>query len=187
MPKLLNLDVKDEFKDAFEVVKLNVAKMQEISQRIDATKPALLFIILSSLATTLGLVIFSPALIKTAVSSFGDLTALLIVFGWILAIILPIVELIFYIWLLSFVAEKMFNGRAYFDQFFRVMGYGSVIRLINIVPDLSVVSSVWYLVITWYVLRRLSRLPVLDSLLTILLVIAATMVLLKLLGGPVMF
>lgn len=183
MSKFLNFDVKDEFKDAFEVVKLNVAKMQEISQRIDATKPALLFIILSSLVTTLGLVIFSLATIETAIGGFGDLTVFLVASGWILAIILPIVELIVYIWLLSFIAEKIFNGRAYFDQFFRVMGYGSVIRLINVVPSLQIISSVWFLVITWYALRRLYRLPILDSLLAILLVMAATMVLLKLLGG----
>lgn len=164
-----------EAKDAVEVVKLNGYKTQEVAERIDASFYAWGFIVLSVIFSCLGMLIFSPNFQE----NFKGLAALWIIVSIISGVIFSVV----YIWVLHLLAVRFFSGRGYFDQLFRVMGYASIFKMINIYPGFSFISSIWYMVISWYALKKIYRLSGLDTILIILMVEALAMVFLKLLTG----
>ena len=90
------------------------------------------------------------------------------------------------LYITSYVAEKMFKGQAKFPQYFRVMGYAyllNVLGFLTIVPVLSMLASLWLLVINYMALTNVHKLNSTNAVLTIIVTVVAVIALGAVIGA----
>jgi hypothetical protein len=72
--------------------------------------------------------------------------------------VVQVISVVIGIYVLSFIAKAIFKGHARHDQFFRVMAYGMVVMWLTIIPQLSIISGIWGLVLMFVILRTVHKL-----------------------------
>lgn len=175
-PGKLNLAI--EFKNAIEIIKLNTAKIHSVSENKKSSLGAIIFILISIIVVNLGnyFVYFRFGMHTTAINSL--LTTAVITF----------ISLIISIFAYDFIGSYFFKGKKSFSELFRVLGYGYLITVIVIIPILTVIASIWYLIITYKTLVNVKKLNPTNAVLTILLGIVSVSILYfiisLIIGGP---
>lgn len=72
--------------------------------------------------------------------------------------VFQVISTIAMIYLMSFIAKKLFSGKSKCDEFFRVMGYASVVSFIAIIPSISLIGGFWYLALMFVILKTIHKL-----------------------------
>lgn len=163
------IDWKKELQDAWNTVILNKSTMQHIAQDKSKTTFAYYIIIISALLSFIGSQIF-PVMLKPTFLS-----------GFLIAII-QIAGAIIFIYIMSFIAKKIFNGKAKHDELFRVMGYGMAITWIGLIPHLSFIGGLWVMVVMFVVLKSIHKLTIGGTIGTLIISSILTLVILGILG-----
>lgn len=158
-------DIKKELQDAWGVATLQDKTIQAVAKDKNKTKFAFGIIIVSALLVLVGGQIF-PFFFKPTLS-YGISTAIFQIIGSIISI-----------YVISFIAKVLFKGSAEHNEFFRVMGYGMIVAWIGLIPQLSVIGSIWTFVIFCVILKRLHKLTtgkIIGTILIGLFIIGAIM------------
>jgi len=172
-------DIAKEFKNAIEVIKLSSSKIHAVSESKKASLGAALFILITIVIANLGnyLVYFRFGFHGMA---FQNL---------IITAVVSLISLVFSIFVYDFIGSYFFQGKKSFRQLFRVLGYGYLIMVISLISFLTVIGSIWYLIITYKALVNVKKLNSTNAVLTILLSIVAValvfFVISLVIGGPV--
>ena len=72
--------------------------------------------------------------------------------------IIQIVMAIVGIYLTSYIAKNYFNGKGNHHEFFRVAAYGMIVAWLGLMPQLSVIGSLWVFVIMIVALKTIHKL-----------------------------
>jgi len=168
--------LKGGFGDILEILKLNKTAMEKVAHREgEGISLALVYLAVGAIGAPLGGAILGYTFLGVTVRT-PIVNALI---GAVLAIVMG--ALVFYV--TSMVAEKMFHGSAKFPQYFRVMGYASLISVVGfltILPILSTIAAIWLLVVNYMALTHVHKLnstnAVLSIIVTIVVFIALTAV-----------
>ena len=168
MPKVdmknVNADaLKGGFGDVINIIKLDKNAMGKVAGRdAEGISIALVYLAVGAIAASLGGMILGY---------YGYHTGIVAgIVGAVLAVVMGF--LVYYI--TSLVAEKMFKGEAKFPQYFRVMGYASLLNVVGfltIVPFLSTLASIWLLVINYFALTTVHKLNSTNAVLTLIVTI----------------
>jgi len=138
------------FKNALDIVLLKEPAMHAVVAEKDGLKSALAMVFLGALASSLGSYIFPRT--YGMITYRPDITWMLS--GIVMATVLGIALL----YLVGFLAEKLFHSKLSMEAYVRILGYASVLNFISIIPDLSIVAGIWGLVVMWIVLTKLGKL-----------------------------
>ncbi len=90
--------------------------------------------------------------------------------------VIQVVSIVIGIYVLSFIAKSIFKGHAAHDAFFRVMAYGMIVMWIGILPQLSIISGIWGLVLIFVILRTVHKLTAGGAIGTIVVSVIVMMV-----------
>jgi hypothetical protein len=149
-------DFKNEMGNAWEIIKLDSKKMHDVAARKTTATAALLFFIIASLATSLGM--FLPWL-KFGFPIGSMLVAALVYF----------VSYIVMVFVYDFVASQFFQGKGKYGELFRVLGYGSLVMVAALIPVLGGLVGIWYLVINYKALTVVKKLNPTHTVFTIII------------------
>ncbi len=153
---------KKEIGDAWKIATLNKPAMNHVAGDKNKQIFAYYFIIAAGLLSLIGMQLFAPFFKP----SLG--------FSLMMAII-HIITTIIGIYVISFVAKKLFKGHAAHDHFFRVAAYGMLVLWLSIFPPLAFIGSIWGLVILVVALKTIHKLStggIIGTLLVSLVVMA---------------
>lgn len=163
------MNVKELFLEAISIAKLSLPAMGVLAQSPAKTQHAFLLIGISSFASAFGFVLFPvtvlglsfrPDVLQVVVSvASGFFTTLFIIF------------------LANFFAQRFFHGISNLPSYFRVVGYGSVVGILGLVPAFGLIAALWILVIHYTALKELHRLNQRNAVLVLVLVFVAVFVL----------
>ncbi len=173
-------DFREEFMNAIEVIKLRAAKINSVAVSKNASLGAIIFILMSLVAANIGnyFVYFRFGMHSSVLNNL-IITALVSFAAFIISV-----------FAYDFIGSYLFNGKKSFRELFRVLGYGYLIMAISIISVLSLVASIWYLIITYKSLVNVKRLNSTNAILTILLGMIAVSVVFfiisLIIGGPVL-
>jgi len=159
-------DLKKEFMNAIEILKLNEKKMEEVANNKSATVPALIFIAVGIIAMNLGMYFMWPGWLRPEMSYL------------LISVVYNLVGAIVGIFAIDFVANQFFKGKGNFGQLLRVMGYTYISMipyiLVAVVPTLTsiigIVVGIWMLVVFFRMMGVIKKLSALNTLFTILIV-----------------
>ncbi len=171
-------DLAKEFKNAIEVIKLNTAKIHSVSENKTSSLGSIIFILISLIITNFGIyfVYFRFGMQSTGISNL------------LITSVISLISIIFSIFAYDFIGSYLFKGKKSFRELFRVLGYGYLVMVITIIPVLTVIASIWYLIITYKALVGIKKLSSTNSILTLLLSIVAVsivyFVISLIIGGP---
>ena len=90
--------------------------------------------------------------------------------------VFQVISTIAIIYLMSFIAKKLFSGKGKFDDFFRVMGYASIVSFVAIIPSISLIGGLWYLALIFVILKTIHKLTTGGAIGTIIVSIIAAMI-----------
>lgn len=171
--------LKGGFGDIIEILKLNKAGMEKVAHREgEGISLALVYLAIGALGAPIGGAVLGYTFLGVTVRT-PIVNALI---GAVLAIVMG--ALVLYV--TSMVAEKMFKGQGKFPQYFRVMGYASLINLVGfltIVPVLSTIAAVWLLVVNYMALTNIHKLNSTNAVLTIIVTIVVFIALSAVIGA----
>lgn len=179
--------VVSEIKDAIEILKLNRAKMAEVSLRPSSTMwgiiiiavPAVINWILSSLTYESGFMS----------SFFGKF-----VFG---SVFIPILSVVAVIFALSFIAQNFFKGKGNHIGFFRILAYASIALWVTVIPYLlmalgiyagdlyslvSLAAAIWVFVVGYFALMDHHKLSQQDAAIALVIGVVAYLLIESILG-----
>ena len=163
-------DLGKEFMNAFEVLKLNTKKMEEIAVNKAAALPALLFIIAGVVAFHLGFYFFMSSISR---GLFGvALTPGIL--DLIISIVLSSAVAIVQIFVLDFVGNVFFKGQGKFGELFRVLGYASVVMLLCLIFQLGVIGGLWFLIAAYFALNKIKKLNPTNTVITLVIALVVT-------------
>lgn len=159
-------DVKKEFMNAIEILKLNEKKMQEIATRKTTATSALLFILVGIVAMTIGQYFMFGSWYRPSMGSV------------IISMVIQLVGVIVGIFAIDFVATQFFKGKGNFGQLFRVFGYSYILMipyiLLPLAPGLmsviSLVAGIWMLVVMFKAMGVIKKLNAMHTIFTLLIV-----------------
>lgn len=181
MPEIPKVDLKSVnvaalkggFGDVLEILKLNQSRIDAVAHRdSEGVTMALVYLVIGALAAPLGGALFGYTVLGTTFRT--PIVSALI--GAVIAIVISAVTL----YITNLVAERMFKGQGKFPQYFRVMGYASLINVVGfltMVPFLTMIASIWILVINYKTLISVHKLDSTNAVLTIIVTIVAFLLL----------
>ncbi|MCD6109929.1 YIP1 family protein [bacterium] len=159
-------DLKKEFMNSIEILKLNEKKIHDISIRKTTASAAFLFIAAGVVSMSLGTYFMFPAGWRMSV-------------GYLLvSMIVSLITAFVAIFAIDFVGSQFFKGKGSFGELFRVMGYAYVLMipfiLIAVAPGLysllGLVLGVWMIVVTYKIISVIKKLNPTNTILTIIIV-----------------
>ncbi len=156
------MDYKSYLKQASEVVMLNEVTMHEVAIEKDSLKPGLMILALSTLAGAFGLYFFPYGGI---VIYRPDIWTTL----WVAArgFIVSLVGL----YVVGYALQEFFKAKLTMEGFVKIMSFGSLIMVINILPRLYFISALWALVILVMALRKIAKLDWPETAVLLLVVV----------------
>lgn len=165
--KNVNADsLKGGLGDVLNILKLDKAAMEKVAHRdSEGLGLAIVYFAVGTMVASLGPAIFGVPVPFVGVVHTSFVNALV---GGVIVTVLGLVGF----FIMNWVATGLFKGSGKFPQFFRVMGYASLVRVVNvftIVPFLSLVTGVLLLVILYRALTGIHKLNATNAVLTILL------------------
>lgn len=143
------MDIQKTLQNAKGVAFLNTPSMDAVARDAAGLKPALSVAALASLVSALGYFIFPV--------SYGILT-LRPDLSWVLGhAITSFIFLVVGFYLVGYLAEHVFKAKMSIQNYVHVLGHGSIVGLIGILPALAPVGAIWMLVIAYRALRDLGK------------------------------
>jgi hypothetical protein len=136
---------KKELKEALDIALFKQPAMHAVALEKGKTTFGYYIIIAGALLGIIGQQIF-PAFFRPSIT-FS------IVMG-----IMQVVMTVVGIYVLSYVAKRFFKGHATHDHFFRVVSYGMIVMWLSILPQISIISSLWSLVLLFVILKAVHKL-----------------------------
>lgn len=162
-----NIDFKKELQRAWNIALLKKTDMHHVEHG-------------GKMETTFGYyVITAYALLSAIGLRFFNRWFTPSVLESIINIAVQIVMTIVVIYLLSLIAEKVFKGKGKHDAFFRVMAYAMIVGWISIIWPLSLIGGLWFLFLTFRILKDVHKIDNISAIGTIILGIIVLMVLSK--------
>lgn len=121
-----------QLEDAIAVLKLDKAKMEQISERKAATKWGIIIFVI-------------PLVLNLIFASLNFPSGFGVIFSKFLLwpIVVPVLAVVGGIFLMSILAEKMFNAHGSHIGFFRTMSYSAIILWISVIPFLLAFLGIW--------------------------------------------
>lgn len=141
---------KKEVMKAVEIVKLKTGVMTEVAADEKGNVPAGAFIVLAALAMAFNQYLFPYEFMGIAYRPGLDT----VVVQAILYVIFSVVG----IFVLGFVAQKLFKGKAKPCEFFRVCGYASLLGVACLIPMVGILAVLWMLVVYFKLLKNVQKL-----------------------------
>jgi len=158
----------DELKNAWEICRLNAAKIVEVAKNPNATGMAIAFIVIAGVAQAIGGL--NPIALFTA-PLFG-------IVGYLVGA--GIFHLI----------AKLFNGQGDFMEMFRAMGYISILSWIMVIPVVGVflgmIVGIWQLVANIIIVQNVQKLST-GKAAAVVLIPFALIIVLAILGAVMFF
>lgn len=144
------MDLQTELKKALNLALLDEKTMQSVAADKNATKFAIGLMLATALIAAAGNVLF-PRFTGFILYRPDWGTALGSALGsFIMSLVL--------IYLSAFLSQKFFNSKVQGDELLRVFGYGRIVGILAILPQLAGLSSLWSLVIFAAALKRVAKL-----------------------------
>lgn len=183
MPEIPKVDMKNVnadalkggFGDVLEILKLNKAAIEKVAHRDgEGINIALVYLVVASLVSSLGGPIIGYAGFRVSI-----LNALLS--GVIAAVVSAVI-----IYVTNLAAEKLFQGKGTFPQYFRVMGYASLVNLLGFIMPLLPFGLIslfallllgWGVAVNYVTLTTVHKLNSTNAILTIIVQVVAYFVL----------
>ena len=163
----------NELKTAVNVALLKKEVMHHVATDKSKTRFAYIIIVIAALLGLIGQQVF-PIFFRPSIG-FSLLTAVMQVVGAVVGI-----------YVMSYIAKKLFHGAAEHDQFFRVAAYAMIVGWISLIPQLSWIGGIWGLVLIVVILKTIHRLTtggVIGTIIvTIIVGFVASLVLTPILG-----
>lgn len=144
-PTLKSIDYKKELMEAKDIVLFKESAMHAVAAEKGKTTFGYYIIIAGALLGIIGQQIF-PAFFRPG-----------LIFSLVMGI-MQVVMAVVGIYALSYIAKKFFNGHAIHDHFFRVCSYGMIVMWLSIIPQLSIISSLWGLALLFVILKSVHKL-----------------------------
>ncbi len=169
------MHLQQAFRRALKVAQLDKDIIRSVASDRHATGAAILMIALGSVAGAIGsvafpvrygLVIYRPTLWEAFQNS-------------ILAFVLVIAA----IFLLHVAAEQIFKAKGSFHALLRVVGFGYVVGLLNVLPVLSFVVAIWMVVLIVKSLMEVKHLSMEQSIISVIGVAVVLFVVFSLFSG----
>ena len=181
MPEIPKVDMKNVnaaalkggFGDVIAILKLDKTAMERVAHRdSEGISLALVYLAIGSIGAPLGGAILGYTF-------FGVTVRTPIVSAVISAVLAVVMGAVLY-YVVNMVAEKLFHGTGKFPQYFRVMGYASLVSVLGfltIVPILSMLASLWILVVNYVALTVVHKLNSTNAVLTLIVTVIVFFVL----------
>ena len=150
------MNIKTELQNAINIAILKKNVMHQVADDKNKTVFGYYIIIAAAILGAVGQQIFPVFFFRPTLLS-----------SLIMAVV-QIISVVIGIYVLSFIAKAIFKGQARHDQFFRVMVYGMVVMWISVIPQLSIVSGIWGLVLMFIFLTTIHKLSAGGAIGTIL-------------------
>ncbi len=178
--KKMNPDaLKGGFGDIIEILKLNKGAMEKVAARdSEGINLAIVYLAVGAIGAPLGGMILGYTFLGVTVRT-PIVNGLI---GAVLAVVMGV--LVYYV--TNLVAEKMFHGKAKFAEYFRVMGYASLLNVLGfltVVPIISTLAALWILVINYFALTTVHKLNATNAVLTIIVTIVVFIALTAVIGA----
>jgi len=151
---------KKELKEALDIALFKQHAMHAVAAEKGKTTFGYYIIIAGALLGIIGQQIF-PAFFRPG-----------LIFSLVMGI-MQVVMAVIGIYVLSYIAKKLFNGHAQHDQFFRVTAYGMIVMWLGLIPQLSIISGLWGLALIFVILKVVHKLTTGGAIGTILVAIVA--------------
>ena len=149
------MNIKTELQNALNIAILKKNVMHQVADDRSKTAFGYYVIIAAAILGAVGQQLF-PIFFKPAFTA-----------SLVMAVV-QVISAVIGIYILSFIAKSIFKGQARHDQFFRVMAYGMVVMWISVIPQLSIISGVWGLVLMFVILTTIHKLSAGGAIGTIL-------------------
>lgn len=138
-------------KEALNIALLKKDVMHKVASDKNATKPAYFIIIAAGLLGMLGQLIFG-----VKVPFFGTIRPSI---GAALGgAVMQIIGAVIGLYVVSFIAKSIFKGSAQHSEFFRVGAFGMIVMWLGILPQISIISAIWGLVLIFVILKTIHKL-----------------------------
>ena len=151
---------KKELKEALDIALFKKPAMHAVAAEKGKTTFGYYIIIAGALLGVIGQQIF-PAFFKPG-----------LIFSLVMGI-MQVIMAVVGIYVLSYIAKKLFKGHAQHDQFFRVTAYGMIIMWLGLIPQLSIISGIWGLLLVFVILKTVHKLTTGGAVGSILVAIIA--------------
>ncbi|MBN1258564.1 hypothetical protein JXA05_02300 [Candidatus Peregrinibacteria bacterium] len=155
-------NIVSELKTALQVILFNEKAMHEVAADKNKTKFGFAVIIVAAFLGVIGQQLFMGWLKP----SFG--------YGLMMGVT-QIIGVTIGIYVISFVAVKIFKGQVKHDAFFRVAAYGMLLGWASIIPMLGIISALWGLALLFVILTKVHKVTVGGAIGTILISLVVLM------------
>lgn len=139
------MNIKTELQNALNIALLKKNVMHQVADDRSKTVFGYYVIIAAAILGVVGQQLFPIFFRPTLLSSLA-------------MAVVQIISMVIGIYILSFVAKSIFKGQARHDQFFRVMAYGIVVMWIGVIPQLSIIGGIWWLILVFIILTTIHKL-----------------------------
>ncbi|MFC1749042.1 Yip1 family protein [Pseudomonadota bacterium] len=162
------LDFQGAFKKLIDLIKLDKKAIAAVSSSDKFTTPALIFLVIGSIAGPVGGMFH----VSQTISLVGNAAYSSFVASAVIGVIVSALA----IYIASFVAVKLFNGKGTFEEFFRVIGLCMGVKILDffvafipvIAGIVSLVILVWLIVIIFITIKDIFKLDEANTVLTML-------------------
>lgn len=144
-PKINPNHIVPEIKTAMNVALFKKDVMAHVASDAGKTIFGYYIIIAGAILSVIGQMLFLGWLRPSLVSS-------------LIGAAIQVVGTVAFIYLLSFIATKFFKGAGTHDHFFRVSAYSMIVMWLGILPQISIVSGLWSLALTFVILTVVHKL-----------------------------
>lgn len=136
-----------EIKSAIQVALFNKEEMKRVASNADKTKYGYYIIITAAVLTFLGKQIFRSWFVLSIGAGIG-------------IAVMQVIMIVIGIYIMSIVANKLFDGTANNEAFFRVSSYAIIIQWLTLIPVLDIIAWLWGLILFIIILRTVQKLSV---------------------------
>ena len=170
-------DYKDSFSKLIEIIRFKHKAMDEVGEDPKYLFPALIFLVLGSIAGHLGGMLFGVRALNVVVRTNPAY--------FLSTALISIIVTLAFVYITSYVAIKFFKGQGKLSGFFAVIGLCMGVRVIELagylLPGLlgliSAVIGIWLLIILFVSVKRVFKLDDANTVLTIIISLVAILVL----------
>lgn len=179
-----DLPIVKEIKDAVEILKLNKLKMAEVAARPAATKWGFVIILAPVVVNLILMAIRMP-------SGFGSIFSAYILWPFVI----PVASFVAMIFIINFVAEKVFNAKGDYWSLFKVLAYASIVLWVSVIPWIIgsfdsyqlfnlilFAGGIWTLVVAYHWLMEHNKLNQQNAVVTLVISIVACVIVQSILG-----
>lgn len=159
------VNYQKEIRMAIDIVALNTKAMEQVAKDESKTNIAYGIIVISALLNWMGTYLYTKYALPSVAKAFYTTS----IVNSAVQIVVQIGMAIASIYLLSYVAKNIFNGKANHDAFFRAAAYGSIIMWIGIFQSIAGLAGIWSLVVSFTVLRKIHHLDNTQAFLSIVI------------------